>query len=472
MSEHTLPDDPSQWPHDPYELLGVPHGVSERELKKAYARLLRLYKPEHAPAEFRRIREAYEFIQQDIAGAGPMVFRPEPQRPRPEPVPCEAPDTDVQQDAEARPILTTAEIADAWWLMACHEDVVAAYAGMVALADLGVAEPLLYAQLYWLLLLHPELDRTRQPWAWLWLGLERGPLEQTLLTLLLQAGQARPALLLTPQARRLLHVDNVDWLASYVGQRWSLLLQQEAYGAIILDLEHLHASPLRDAGPPWLSALMVVLDWVCWEDDDEARHLRTLVRQEMQHLPHSYWRHSQTAERVDYGVELVQDCHNIPDELALVRTTIRDLWRQSEEEARRALEALFDAVDQAPQQWIASFDTLCQEAPFAFNCLYSTVLNFANAFAEADETPPPQLWVHARQAIQHAEATVTNGDHAAARFWLTQLVTPTMVYTSYMDAHREETTAPPWLTHYMNDPALELVVQIRRTFRCVSTNAG
>ena len=31
-----------------------------RDLRKAYLRLIRSYKPEHSPEEFKRIREAYE----------------------------------------------------------------------------------------------------------------------------------------------------------------------------------------------------------------------------------------------------------------------------------------------------------------------------------------------------------------------------------------------------------------------------
>ena len=60
MSEHTLPDDFSRWPVNPFALLGVRPGVNERDLRRAYTRLIRIYKPEHFPEQFRRIREAYE----------------------------------------------------------------------------------------------------------------------------------------------------------------------------------------------------------------------------------------------------------------------------------------------------------------------------------------------------------------------------------------------------------------------------
>src|SRR5437764_570636 len=62
VSEPSLPDDPARWPDDPYELLGVPRDVSPRDLRRAYTRLIRAYKPEHFPEQFRRIRAAYETV--------------------------------------------------------------------------------------------------------------------------------------------------------------------------------------------------------------------------------------------------------------------------------------------------------------------------------------------------------------------------------------------------------------------------
>src|SRR5205823_3559845 len=62
MSESALPEDVSKWPEDPYELFGVPHTVTPRDLKRAYTRLIRTYKPEQFPEQFRRIRAAYETI--------------------------------------------------------------------------------------------------------------------------------------------------------------------------------------------------------------------------------------------------------------------------------------------------------------------------------------------------------------------------------------------------------------------------
>ena len=54
---------------DPFELLDVSPSCDERTLKQAYVRLLRTYRPERAPAEFQRIRSAYESALSQLQNA-------------------------------------------------------------------------------------------------------------------------------------------------------------------------------------------------------------------------------------------------------------------------------------------------------------------------------------------------------------------------------------------------------------------
>lgn len=45
---------------DPHELLGVPESADEMAIKRAYLRLIRIYRPERAPEAFQRLHQAYE----------------------------------------------------------------------------------------------------------------------------------------------------------------------------------------------------------------------------------------------------------------------------------------------------------------------------------------------------------------------------------------------------------------------------
>lgn len=64
---------------DPYELLGVTPGASERDVRKAYARRIKTYRPDRAPAEFQRIQRAFEelcsgLISEEAPAAPPEVL--------------------------------------------------------------------------------------------------------------------------------------------------------------------------------------------------------------------------------------------------------------------------------------------------------------------------------------------------------------------------------------------------------------
>ncbi len=69
------PDDAVPWhelPHNPVAFFGLQDGFGQKDLKRAYNRLIRKYKPEHSPAEFQQIRAAYERLDNQLRyGAGP-----------------------------------------------------------------------------------------------------------------------------------------------------------------------------------------------------------------------------------------------------------------------------------------------------------------------------------------------------------------------------------------------------------------
>lgn len=59
---HETPDW-SSLPHDPESFFGLEPGYSARDLKLAYHKLIRQFKPEKCPAEFQKIRAAYESLE-------------------------------------------------------------------------------------------------------------------------------------------------------------------------------------------------------------------------------------------------------------------------------------------------------------------------------------------------------------------------------------------------------------------------
>lgn len=66
MSDGAPSPDWSRLPHDPRGFFGLGDGFDRRDLKRSYNRLLRMYKPEKAPAEFQKIRAAFEQLDNQL----------------------------------------------------------------------------------------------------------------------------------------------------------------------------------------------------------------------------------------------------------------------------------------------------------------------------------------------------------------------------------------------------------------------
>lgn len=56
--------------NDPWQLLGVSTEATLRDLKQAYARLIKIYRPDRAPLEFQRIHAAFELLREQLAPSG------------------------------------------------------------------------------------------------------------------------------------------------------------------------------------------------------------------------------------------------------------------------------------------------------------------------------------------------------------------------------------------------------------------
>ncbi|QJW95808.1 J domain-containing protein [Frigoriglobus tundricola] len=224
MDAPALPDDPREWPTDPFGLLGVPRSVGETELKRAYTRLIRKYKPEHAPEEFRRIREAYEAAVEmsrwyrDAPPVSDPTLTPPFEPPGPfntgnshapsEPSPNDRP-AEVPHETQIDPPVRRSRIdpVEDAWAAAVAGDWATAYTALVALADADPGRADLTLRLYWLLALRPTLDADRSRHDWLAAALTRARLAGPAVELYARELAADPRALATPYLRLLERAD-------------------------------------------------------------------------------------------------------------------------------------------------------------------------------------------------------------------------------------------------------------------------
>jgi preprotein translocase subunit Sec63 len=66
---------------DPQQVLGVDVGAPEEEIRAAYLRKVKEFPPDRAPAEFERIRDAYEILRDPHRRMAHMLFSVDPTAP-------------------------------------------------------------------------------------------------------------------------------------------------------------------------------------------------------------------------------------------------------------------------------------------------------------------------------------------------------------------------------------------------------
>lgn len=305
MSTPDLPDDPRDWPADPFALLGVGRGASETDVKRAYTRLIRRFKPEHHPDQFRRIREAYEACLDGFRWLAPPPDHLRPDRPsiRVQPTELHSPSAEPSpspgQDPapEPKPTARPVDEVDRLWAAAIDGRADEAYAELARLSEARPDRADLPLRLYWLLGLHPALDATRTRHDWLAAALRRSRLTGPAAELYRRELDADPERALYGPFAGLLAAD-ADPRDLLAVARWRLTAAGRtlSWNPAAADLTVLaKVLPFRDEGA-WLGHLTAALDWAAWE---RPSALDTRARAEVGRLGHLHLTHADYFDRVE-----------------------------------------------------------------------------------------------------------------------------------------------------------------------------
>jgi hypothetical protein len=406
MNEHTLPDDLSRWPSNPFKLLGVAPGVHERDLRRAYTHLIRLYKPEHFPEHFRRIREAFE------AARGHAQFYPTFEAPADSPVlPVESrprrhapptPEADnpstpvVERPTSPPPPRSLEDELDEAWNWAVDGDEARAYARLLELQNRYPNRSETCIRLYSLLTVAPELDNQRISCNFLVLGLRRAGGGDPCHELYRREIEDNPDEALTDRFAELLETTTQPGLLStFVKWRWSAAGKQERFDVIGNDLPGLRGRLATDHEEIWLRLLAFAVDQLAWAPSPSNSAGLSKCRQEIAMNKHLQLRCADVFDRLEYleraavGWHFLMEKCNLPADLLEL---LSRFWTRPFAEVRRAVTALLAAIDAEKEIWLAHLDSINEASPQLLSLFGKMLDSYQETLdRDADDRDPAEL---------------------------------------------------------------------------------
>jgi hypothetical protein len=395
VNAHALPDDPRDWPSDPFELLGVARSVSESDLKRAYTRLIRKYKPEHAPDEFRRIREAYEAaveMSRWYRDAPPVrdIFRDlpfstvptapadpsaDPSAPTPEAAPRESkPDEphETQVDPQVRPVAV--DPVEAAWADAIAGHWGDAYSVLALLADQHPNRADLPLRLYWLLALRPTLDDDRTRHDWLAAALIRARLRGPAVELYRRELDTDPQTALYGPYAHLLEVPGASGhdLLAVASARLVVAGTDERWARLELDLSVLECRAADFEESAWL----IYLADLAGRAADQHLGLLCRCRELMAPLRHLELSHAWVFDRLDEQTLLAERLNALKVVPEPIRRAVAASVRSSAA-SQKALEEVIGWAANDPEETLSTYDVLSR------NRQHKDVLAALTQFVEA-----------------------------------------------------------------------------------------
>jgi hypothetical protein len=336
-----LPADVSRWPQDPHQLFGLGRGFKLLELRSAYARLIRQYKPEQHPEEFRRIRDAYESLTAQAREKAHVHAR-----------------TSDSGNGSPAWTATPADQAslDTIWAAASMNGNSKAYRQLIELQAQQPHQSEIAIALYWMLTIDPALDARRSAMDWLMraatLSRGIGPARE----LLQRDMTANPAFALSAAFDDFLAGDlPAGVLGEWIGWRWRWNWPLRGAHMVVRDLDRFRD---RFAGPDvadWARLLIMAIKLLTWARSRKAKRCIEEVQRELKSLSELQLRMSAELDQLDETLAVSADWHRLfwksmPREVIDLIPTI---WIGSPENARNGLLDLAAKIIQDRYRWLA-----------------------------------------------------------------------------------------------------------------------
>jgi DnaJ domain len=381
MSEFHLPDDLSRWPSDPFELLGVSRNIERLELRRAYNRLIRKYKPDHSPEQFQRIRTAYDLLrnhideQEMISNLTDEVLQPFDDTNRDD----EATNNDAEYPEEKTQfsILDIESEADKLWKQAEQKEFLEAYRGLVELYDQTGGYEATRVRLYWLLKQVSIVDKTRDPCDWLTNRVMQQNISYQTIEIYRKEILYHPEEAISVRCDQFVrNAESIVPLSSLIQERWRAASLFDHFQLIHEDLQ-IFRDQLLDQDPDlWMRLLIVALTNLTWIDHLESQQMARTCNAEIDELSHLHFEFGEELWISDFLKELATERHKLMTNSEASNPTIKAItrimpaiWDRPATETRPKLLEFANRLLTAPVQVCQQLDRITDSVPVTLNYL-------------------------------------------------------------------------------------------------------
>lgn len=367
-----LPENLDEWPVSPSQVLNVSSTADRSEIRRAYAALIRKFRPETHPAHFQRLREAMEILLEGLQRgqtAMPTGLDLAPDILRGKSTPSETEKAlsfnGGVTSTESNSQVTTqssqpadkldadgfqSEVARLW-----HEYSQSPSAQMIqrlhshAVSSRDDVTPFLMG--YWTSQLTPQLCPELSALRWLADGLERFGGDAELVRLLLVELRSHPELLATEQSGHLSNlILNSANLQVYLSERWQLLALQHSWKQIREEYEQTQKRLAFSHPSVWSRLLSRIFELGILAEHADGRFLAKQAFEELQAVAGA--EHAGEAPEYEDALRMIaryledQD----PSRSPALNELVADAPSLDEKEFRRRLNRLVYGVVSSPFQ--------------------------------------------------------------------------------------------------------------------------
>jgi hypothetical protein len=409
MSPSHLPNDVRRWPTNPYELLGVDWGCDFRQLRRAYAGLIRVYKPEQHPEQFRRIREAYDALKNYVRREEEPADEEDSPVQRDEPLPTEL--RKMRYDAMYGNTGLLDQDLQSLWELACDGQPAVSYRHQVRLLERFSRQEDLYLQLYWLLVIWPEADVDRDPCEWLVAGLKQTGLTGRLWDLYLEELEHRPDEAGGSRCDELLDSAAAPArLAQLVEKRWNAASRAVNIPLIAADREKLRQRFCEEDPSLWAGLLMSALSLLAWNRSPAASRLFEECLAEAEKWTEGSFALAEALGRIDLLAPLRQDWWKLGAQrtspawfVHALEELVPELWLQSADALRPQLLELLDPLVEKPSEGLALLDKLTGSSKAVLHHLGMAIESLYRQHRATPACGPTRFEQHASELAQEFE---------------------------------------------------------------------